>query len=93
MPNYWTCWIIEYCMYLKSFLQAVFWWAMIVYTQYKYGIIFVFSCILCYNLFSALPAILVPRHTLTSDDGNIFPHSLEDLSTSVPENTSFTNIK
>ncbi|KAF5304793.1 hypothetical protein FQR65_LT07810 [Abscondita terminalis] len=43
----------------------------------------------------ALPAILVPRHTLTNDEGNIFPHSLEDLSTSVPENTSFphnTNI-
>nr|CAI5849862.1 unnamed protein product [Callosobruchus analis] len=36
----------------------------------------------------ALPAILVPRHTL-SDENNLFPHSLEDLSTSVPENTSF----
>ncbi|XP_030764905.1 mothers against decapentaplegic homolog 3 isoform X1 [Sitophilus oryzae] len=36
----------------------------------------------------ALPAILVPRHTL-GDENNIFPHSLEDLSTSVPENTSF----
>ncbi|KAJ8978191.1 hypothetical protein NQ317_007994 [Molorchus minor] len=35
-----------------------------------------------------LPAILVPRHTL-SDENNLFPHSLEDLSTSVPENTSF----
>lgn len=43
----------------------------------------------------ALPAILVPRHTLTNDESNLFPHSLEDLSTSVPENTSFphnTNI-
>lgn len=38
--------------------------------------------------FLALPAILVPRHTL-SDENNLFPHSLEDLSTSVPENTSF----
>ncbi|GLV44683.1 Mothers against dpp [Carabus blaptoides fortunei] len=37
----------------------------------------------------ALPAILVPRHTLTNDESNLFPHSLEDLSTSVPENTSF----
>lgn len=37
----------------------------------------------------ALPAILVPRQTLTNDDNNLFPHSLEDLSTSVPENTSF----
>ncbi|KAF7283979.1 smad on X protein [Rhynchophorus ferrugineus] len=36
----------------------------------------------------ALPAILVPRHIL-GDENNIFPHSLEDLSTSVPENTSF----
>lgn len=38
-----------------------------------------------------LPAILVPRHTLTNDDNNLFPHSLEDLSTSphIPENTSF----
>lgn len=27
-------------------------------------------------------------HTL-NDDANMFPHSLEDLSTSVPENTSF----
>lgn len=36
----------------------------------------------------ALPAILVPRHTL-GDENNIFPHSLDDLSTSVPENTSF----
>ncbi|CAG9830250.1 unnamed protein product [Diabrotica balteata] len=36
----------------------------------------------------ALPAILVPRHTL-GDENNLFPHSLEDLSTSVPENTSF----
>ncbi|XP_066259442.1 mothers against decapentaplegic homolog 3 [Euwallacea similis] len=35
----------------------------------------------------ALPAILVPRQTC--DENNIFPHSLEDLSTSVPENTSF----
>lgn len=39
--------------------------------------------------FLALPAILVPRHILTSDENNLFPHSLEDLSTSVPENTSF----
>lgn len=37
----------------------------------------------------ALPAILVPRHMLTNDESNLFPHSLEDLSTSVPENTSF----
>ncbi|XP_044738363.1 mothers against decapentaplegic homolog 3 [Chrysoperla carnea] len=36
----------------------------------------------------ALPAILVPMHTL-NDDANMFPHSLEDLSTSIPENTSF----
>ncbi|XP_019869462.1 mothers against decapentaplegic homolog 3 [Aethina tumida] len=36
----------------------------------------------------ALPAILVPRHPL-GDENNLFPHSLEDLSTSVPENTSF----
>lgn len=36
---------------------------------------------------SALPAILVPRNTL--EENNLFPHSLEDLSTSVPENTSF----
>ncbi|KAG5890653.1 hypothetical protein JTB14_034941 [Gonioctena quinquepunctata] len=36
----------------------------------------------------ALPAILVPRHSL-GDENNLFPHSLEDLSTSVPENTSF----
>ncbi|XP_050305630.1 mothers against decapentaplegic homolog 3 [Anthonomus grandis grandis] len=35
----------------------------------------------------ALPVILVPRQTC--DDNNLFPHSLEDLSTSVPENTSF----
>ncbi|XP_025833956.1 mothers against decapentaplegic homolog 3-like [Agrilus planipennis] len=40
----------------------------------------------------ALPAILVPRHALTNEECNIFPHSLEDLSTSVPENTSFSNI-
>ncbi|XP_017783081.1 PREDICTED: mothers against decapentaplegic homolog 3 [Nicrophorus vespilloides] len=37
----------------------------------------------------ALPAILVPRHALLNDENNLFPHSLEDLSTSVPENTSF----
>lgn len=36
-----------------------------------------------------MPAILVPRHMLTNDESNLFPHSLEDLSTSVPENTSF----
>ncbi|CAH1164176.1 unnamed protein product [Phaedon cochleariae] len=36
----------------------------------------------------ALPAILVPRHTL-GDENNIYAHSLDDLSTSVPENTSF----
>lgn len=36
---------------------------------------------------AALPVILVPR--LTCDENNLFPHSLEDLSTSVPENTSF----
>ncbi|KAH1014722.1 hypothetical protein HUJ05_012563 [Dendroctonus ponderosae] len=35
----------------------------------------------------ALPVILVPR--LACDENSIFPHSLEDLSTSVPENTSF----
>ncbi|CAG9864584.1 unnamed protein product [Phyllotreta striolata] len=35
-----------------------------------------------------LPAILVPRHSL-NDENNLFQHSLEDLSTSVPENTSF----
>lgn len=37
----------------------------------------------------ALPAILVPRQILTNDENNLYPHSLEDLSTSVPENTSF----
>lgn len=37
----------------------------------------------------ALPAILVPRHTLTNDDSNIYTHSLDDVNTSVPENTSF----
>lgn len=37
--------------------------------------------------FLALPAIFVPRQAC--DENNIFPHSLEDLSTSVPENTSF----
>lgn len=35
-----------------------------------------------------LPAILVPRHSL-NDENTLFQHSLEDLSTSVPENTSF----
>ncbi|KAL1513126.1 hypothetical protein ABEB36_002586 [Hypothenemus hampei] len=34
-----------------------------------------------------LPAILVPRQAC--DENNIFPHSFDDLSTSVPENTSF----
>lgn len=41
------------------------------------------------HLFPALPAILVPRHTLTNDDSNIYTHSLDDVNTSVPENTSF----
>lgn len=41
------------------------------------------------NKILALPAILVPRQILLSDENNLYPHSLEDLSTSVPENTSF----
>lgn len=62
------------------------------------GIYYIYFCLLLEIIcnVTALPAILVPRHTLTNDEGNIFPHSLEDLSTSVPENTSFphnTNIK
>jgi len=37
-----------------------------------------------------LPAILVPRHNLASDENTVlYNTSLEELSVSVPENTSF----
>lgn len=40
--------------------------------------------------FAVLPAILVPRHNLASDENTVlYNTSLEELSVSVPENTSF----
>ena len=39
--------------------------------------------------FTVLPAILVPRHNLAGDESVLYNTSIEELSVSVPENTSF----
>ena len=38
---------------------------------------------------TVLPAILVPRHNLSGEESVLYNTSLEELSVSVPENTSF----
>lgn len=52
--------------------------------EYEFSLIFEI-----FTVIAALPAILVPRHSLTGDESVLYNTSLEELSVSVPENTSF----